>query len=522
MAKLEQLPTEVLLLIINLIRPNRDFLAVSRTSRLFHNLTRNELPLRRKYRRIRIKEKSDFDKAFTILLSILRRPQLGDYVHHIEFDRPPGGYADYEIKNEDLKELNDEDSQRLRIAVKNAGFADEYAEKVINMVLQPTEFPWEYSGTRQDQLRPAWVAQALTALLVSVSPYLETMTASQPMFNFTGYHDAAVRARIYGGMTEDIIRFPLEKLLIETNADSQGKPYLQNLRSVEILAHQDSTWEDGRFYTDFDLFGMISFFNRLPSMERIGTDIVIDENGLDDLEPFSSNISRIRIDHSNLKTWFLLPLINSCKALKEFRYTIGGRASLDGSFAPFNPRTFLKAILGHRTTLEVLHIDADNDCYFVEMEEYGDHRAVERDENGEEPAHNDPQGLWERTGSLRDFSALTQLNIGIGILLFLALGTQGMETGDPDYTSFDELVLADSLPDTLESLVIIGYEKEARADFDKIIEQFMIDKDAKLPNLKRVSGIEQMIERAETVRSPDDESELLWEREEEEWSDYEY
>lgn len=145
MGKLEQLPTEVLLLIINLIRPSRDFLALSRTNRSFHNLTRNELPLRRKYRRIRIKEKSDFDKAFTILLSILRRPQLGDYVHHIEFDRPPSGYADYEIINEDLKELNGEDSQRLRIAVKNAGFAGEYAEKVINMVLQPTDFLWTYS-----------------------------------------------------------------------------------------------------------------------------------------------------------------------------------------------------------------------------------------------------------------------------------------------------------------------------------------------------------------------------------------
>lgn len=146
MARLEKLPIEILLLIINLIRPNRDFVAFSRTSRFFHNLTRNELPLRRKYRRIRIKERSDFDKAFTILLSILRRPQLGDYVHHIEFDRPPGGHADYEIKNDDLKELNDEDSQRLRIAVKNAGFAGEYAEKVINMVLQPTEFPWGYLG----------------------------------------------------------------------------------------------------------------------------------------------------------------------------------------------------------------------------------------------------------------------------------------------------------------------------------------------------------------------------------------
>lgn len=146
MAKLDQLPTEVLLLIINLVRSNRDFLAFSRTSRSIHNLTNKELPLRRKYRRIRIKENSDFDKAFALLLSILRRPQLGDYVRHIEFDRPPGTYADYDIKNKDLKELSDEDSQRLRTAVNNTGFTGEYAEKVINMVLQPDNFRPEYAG----------------------------------------------------------------------------------------------------------------------------------------------------------------------------------------------------------------------------------------------------------------------------------------------------------------------------------------------------------------------------------------
>lgn len=338
------------------------------------------------------------------------------------------------------------------------------------------------------------------------------------MFNFTGYHDAPTRERM--GMADEVMRFPLEKLLIETNAHPEGKPYLQNLRSVELLPHQDSAWEDDRFYIDFDFFGMILFFNQLPSMERIGVDIIIeDENGLHDLEPSSSNISRVRIDHSNLETWFLSPLINSCKVLKEFRYTIGGRGSSDGSFAAFNPRTFLKAMLGHKETLETLNIDADNDCYFTAMEEYGYHQAVERDEDEGEPAHNDPQGLWERTGSLRDFSALTHLNIGIGILLFLALGTQRMEAGDFD---FDELALADSLPDALESLVIIGYEKGVRADFDKVITRFVIDKDTKLPNLKHVTGIESMIKRAETVISPDDENELLWEREEEEWSEYEY
>ncbi|EEA22681.1 hypothetical protein TMatcc_001524 [Talaromyces marneffei ATCC 18224] len=514
MAKLDQLPTEVLLVIIGLVQSNRDFLAFSRTSRSFHNITKNELPLRRKYRRIRIKENTDFDKAFNILISILRRPQLGDFVRHIEFDQAPRTYINYEINSIGLKELKDEDSERLRIAVQNAGFTGEYAENVINMALQPSFLLSEHSGTVHNQLRPAWVAQALTALLVSVSPYLETMTASQIMPNFTVYN--------YGGTTEDIIRFPLEKVLIETNAHPEGKPYLQNLRSVDILPHQGDFWEDERTYHEVDIFGMISLINQLPSMEQIGIDGAIeDENGLQDLVPSASNISRIRINHSNFETWFLSPLINSCKVLREFHYTIDGCGSPDGSYASFNPRTFLKAMLSHKATLEILHIDADSVCDFIDMGEYNDHWQVDRDEKEQAPSHIEPQGLWERTGSLRDFSALTQLNIGIGILLFLTLGTQGMETENPDCSpSFDEVVLADSLPDTLESLVIIGYEKGVRQDFDKIVEQFMADKDTKLPNLKHVSGVEEMIERAPKVDYPDEESEPWWE--EEEWSEYEY
>lgn len=346
------------------------------------------------------------------------------------------------------------------------------------------------------------------------------MATSPPMYIFTGYHDAETRARM--GMPQEIRRFPLEKLLIETNAKPQEKPYLQHLQSVEIIPHD--SLDDERFYVSFDLFGMLSLFNRLPSMERIGIDAVTDdENGIESLNSYSSNFSRIRIEHSNLKTWFLMPLILSCKVLREFHYTIGGRASSDGSFAPFNPRTFLKSILGHKTTLEILHVDADNDCYYVDLDGYSDREPISHDEDDEEPAHVLPQGFWERTGSLRDFSALTQLNMGIAVLLCLARGTGSMDVKDPDLVKpFAEVVLADSLPPTLESLTIIGYEKGIREDFDKVIEQFMIDKDAKLPNLKQITGIEEMIERASTVQHPDDESELLWEPEEEDWSEYEY
>lgn len=144
MAWFNRLPTEVLLLTISQVRSHRDFVAFSRTCRAIHSLTKNELPLRQKHRRIRIKSPSDSDKAFDILLSILRRPQLGDYVRHIEYDRPPNSYHDYQIRTKDLKELSDEDYERLQTAVKNSGFTGEYAEKVINMILQPYDPVWHW------------------------------------------------------------------------------------------------------------------------------------------------------------------------------------------------------------------------------------------------------------------------------------------------------------------------------------------------------------------------------------------
>ncbi|EED15401.1 conserved hypothetical protein [Talaromyces stipitatus ATCC 10500] len=519
MAQLHQLPTEVLFLIISELRSNRDFLALSLTCRSIHNLTIKELPLRRKYRRIRIKSQKDIDKAFVILLSILRRPQLGGYVRHIEYDQPPKSYHNYEIRTKDLKVLSNEDSRILQMAVTKASFTGEYAEKVINMILQSP--PPYHFGDLKEELRTVWIAQALAALLVSASPYLESMATSVPMYVYGFSTETGASL----GMPQEIMRFPLEKLLIEANSEQPEKPYLQYLHSVEIIPHEGSGWDDERFYMRFELLSMLLLFTRLPSMEYICVDAVMEEeDGPFDLEPSSSNLSRIRIEHSNLRTWFLMPIIYSCKVLREFHYTIGGRASLDGSFAPFNPRTFLKSILGHKTTLEILHIDADSNLlnsFFLDMDGY-DNGLIDHDEDESEPDLVPPQGFWERTGSLRDFLALTELHIGIGILMYLALGTESMDVKDPDLVKpFGEVVLAESLPPALESFTIIGYEKGVRKDFDKIIEQFMADRDGKLPHLKDVNGIEEAIERADTVRYPD-ESELLWEPEEDEWSEHEY
>jgi hypothetical protein len=55
--------------------------------------------------------------------------------------------------------------------------------------------------------------------------------------------------------------------------------------------------------------------------------------------------------------------------LKEFHYSTDHLPKPNRTLvSSFDPRTFLKAIPGHKTTLEVLDIYADSDCIYVDMQ----------------------------------------------------------------------------------------------------------------------------------------------------------
>jgi hypothetical protein len=67
-----------------------------------------------------------------------------------------------------------------------------------------------------------YITQALTALLVSVSPDLESMAMTPTFYtDLTGEDDSFVPSEC-----------ALDLLLRETNESPLGKPYLQNLRKV--------------------------------------------------------------------------------------------------------------------------------------------------------------------------------------------------------------------------------------------------------------------------------------------------
>lgn len=59
----------------------RDIAALSQQCRSLHRLC--DMPLRRKYRRVKLQSERDLKVAFDMLLSILRAPYLGSYVRHL-------------------------------------------------------------------------------------------------------------------------------------------------------------------------------------------------------------------------------------------------------------------------------------------------------------------------------------------------------------------------------------------------------------------------------------------------------
>jgi hypothetical protein len=91
--------------------------------------------------------------------------------------------------------------------------------------------------------------------------------------------------------------------------------------------------------------------------------------------------------------------------------------------------------------------------------------------------------------------------------------------------------IADGLPPNLKSLRIYGYRKGSSSmarwdlpnlDLDAHISRFMGERESKLPNLKRIEGVNQCIPNSEPVKDANNQPELICKREEGSWSVYEY
>jgi hypothetical protein len=308
--------------------------------------------------------------------------------------------------------------------------------------------------------------------------------------------------------------FPLAEILRQANASPENKPYLRNLRSVYIINKNDDSWSDGRFYVPLDLSGCLSLFDNLLSIESVRVDIMEeDENGEREFKEKCSNISKISIHHSSVGSLYLATLIWSCKVLREFQYSIGGRASNDGGFPIFSPKVFIKVLCAHKETLEILDIDAENEIF-----DFGISDEEERDErlneNGSPFEHGIDaetsafyKSIWTYGGSPKEFVALKRLSLGINFLLYFAAGV----SGEPyKKKKKGKLSLVDCLPVGLEYLCVRGYQKGENKEHDEQMDALMAFYNSGTSQLKEVKGVDEVIYNAETVQDPDNDSHLLW------------
>ncbi|KAJ5100547.1 hypothetical protein N7456_006599 [Penicillium angulare] len=516
---LRTLPLEIHARTIFQVSSIRDLSAISQTSRAMHSLC--DMKNRERFHRICIDE-ARIDSTFNLLMEILKQRSLGKYVRKIEHrHRRPYQVPAY-TETKEQRSLSEDEMDLLRNAVQKAGFSGTQESAVINMLMQKDakgrdDELGDFNNRMRLRIYPSvimgtYITQALTAMLISVSPNLEALTMTQPFETYESYnYDPEENPR------ESLTDFPIDRLLRRANTDPASVPYLQNLRKVYIIVDEVIMGGDDRSYVGIEFFDCIKLVDNLPSIESIGTDALIeDENDVATLLPKSSNISRVYLNHCALMTPYLAYIIQSCKILKEFQYTIGGRDVLGGHFCPLNPKTFIKAIAPHKDTLEVLDIDADGNIHQLSSYHNGDYVKADKSFDDvfdpyldEEDNHQAKQerfvkSFLDNSGCLKDFHALKKLSIGVGSLLYFARGVGA------DYESGEPVKLVDRLPENLEYLCIRGYKRGESKMWDEQIDDLMSFWKEGTSNIKEIVGVEEEIPNAKDLEDIDNQEHLMW------------
>lgn len=356
--------------------------------------------------------------------------------------------------------------------------------------------------------------QALAVLLMSVSPNLESIKL-RPIGRY---------------MREGFSHLPLEQYLVRASNKFHNKGIpLKNLRRVDLLHTDDALARDPILFNPYDFFYHMSLFDQLPSIQQICVGgMEIDEEGQEDLPPLSSNIQRIDLLHSVLPTMFLCSVIASSKRLQHFSHSVGGRATIDAGNWHMGFPAILRALLVHRESLDSLDLDTDSDySSTLDEEEFEEYLAsdpddsdypdsdIDIDEDDEAQDDEDRRAfmnqksvvelIFHQSGTLKNFTALRQLNIGVKCLFGMALGISTQHSPNTK--------LADLLPPHLEHLSIRGYIPGDNQFYDMHIQDlFQKFVAGQLPELTEVIGIQEFIPNSETVHIDDVDKhpELVW------------
>lgn len=342
-----------------------------------------------------------------------------------------------------------------------------------------------------------FIGQAIAVLLMSVCPKLESLVLGAPFIVDDGIVDPSEHHLWYR-----TVAFPLDRFLNSvTSSDDEsaeshwglepGGPYLQEVRNIEFLPRP---YLSSKWYSPCDIRSCLDITQDLPNLQAISVD------GMKDFDESyfryhlgRNNIQNIRLHRSLVGTGVLVRLICAPRKLREFTYTsgyvdymplaeLGGRYGHVGRRAhesedpyTFNTPWFIGGILNHKKTLETLELDCD-----YQFQKDGSSRPVSR------WLQSPPWSLGNH-GSLKDFTALTCLDVGVEMFFVLVKGA------GPDHKS-ETSDLIDQLPPKLHSLTIRGYEKGKDPERDRQLENLEHGVNSGLyPRLKEVRGIRERI-----------------------------
>jgi hypothetical protein len=115
------------------------------------------------------------------------------------------------------------------------------------------------------------LAQALVALLVLLSPMLESLS-----FCPVGYEEPKL-LRLEAeadGEPLPIADYVFKHFLEQANIRGRNMPFLQNLRAVRFLVDPNTRVYQSSYYQPYDLFTSLNLVRRLPAVESVYVDAI--------------------------------------------------------------------------------------------------------------------------------------------------------------------------------------------------------------------------------------------------------
>lgn len=538
---LQSLPNEILLVILSHLPSHNDAAALSLQCHRWHQLC--DMSNRHKYRRVKLQGILDMAVAFKMLWSILKTPRYGAYVRHVELNRSISQglwhIKSYTIRSPQ-RSLQPEDQVHLAAAIKQAGFhCPEKQEKMLYILLQNPDnmeylpflytFPPFFCSTlifiSQYDPRAPLFAQALAALLVSVSPFLDSLSLCSVNDELSEFEK---RTTIFNGTPLDRKYYFFKEFLDRANSIPQETlPFLHHLRQVRFLVDADKMFRNIQL-EPYDLSSSLNLVRQLPAVKSVRVDSISSmELQVHELPPQSANYTSITIRNSVMEFYHLVPLIKSAKRLEEFTYAVGGRRPVGRTPCIFRPDDVFRALHSHADSLTNLDLDVETETQlaviFKPRKFSRPSSYVVVHPSGTEVVHPALQREHSSPLALRGLTNLKRLSLGIHILYYLSRGIGADQVDDASFA------IADHLPPNLEALCIYGYHRGMKPQarglpndvFDRQLERLLAEKHTKLPRLSCIEGIDEFIKNG-AIQPPKTDDEY-WESEtDDEWTDHEY